>query len=178
MEELKEVAICAKDGQNLGDVRPESGVIEKKVDLLESFTAKTPVTYEYKRGGGTIWLSMRERECVEAFLRVRSYSKTAAWMRERFKSRMGQETVKRWLNRSYVVEYVKQRVEDIGLANGWTKEKYLAEWVRRLRDNEDVSSAETYILRNIGEILGYYEAGVKKGEMNFQINFTQMDGGV
>ena len=142
--------------------------------MADSARNKMPVIFD-TRTGANILLSIREKVICDAWLQTQSYKKVC----DEYEKVIGKKTqygvIKRYLEKMHVQVYLKNRLNDLGYLNGWTKEKWIKECTLCGQDRGRGHSGTMFYLKLIGQALGYLGGNVFNAD-NMQINFTQANG--
>ena len=106
------------------DICPKSGSDLEKQGFRP--TLRQPVAYGPDMRG-QIMLSERERLIAEFWARTQNYAECVRALRAKYpKCKTTDMSVRQWLQRPHVQAFLLDRMSDLGVFNGWTKEK----WVR------------------------------------------------
>lgn len=135
---------------------------------------KMPVIFDFKNGN-SILLSLREKLICDSWLRTHSYKMVC----EEYNKVIGKPTsygvVKKYLEKPHVQVYLKNRLNDMGFLNGWTKEKWIKECTLCGQDKSRGHAGTMFYLKLIGQALGYL-GGMTLNADNMQINILQGNG--
>lgn len=149
----------------------------KEVTTMPMGRAKTYVIYDFEKNLG-IYLSDRERMAVDVYLGCFNYAETCRAIKVKYPGFRGNgEALKKWFERDHVREYFKVKLDEKGLTNGWTKEKWVSECTKEMMNPSQASKTRKMFLELLGDALGYMQgsSAVFKAD-NMQFNFTQADG--
>ena len=105
------------------------------------------------RTGSTFYVSKKEWVVAETYLKTRSYVECERALRREGFDRTWQ-SCRRWLERSHVKEYMVQRMEELGVYAGWTKERWYKVMTDHLKGTERLKNGDLYGMKLIAEYKG------------------------
>lgn len=128
------------------------------------------LVYTWKHGR-SMYLSAREHLIAEEFLSSRSFASCV----RKLKSEMGYElspmTIKRWLEKPHIKEWMGEQMEERGVYAGWTRERWMLRLTKHMQGVERLKNGDLYAMKLIAEYKGWKE--VADVNTNVQINFTE-----
>lgn len=126
-------------------------------DLTPAYVWKT---------GRTIFLSKKERIVADAFIATRNYEECSqALMKEGW--RKSRQTCRRWLEKSHIQDYLKEKFDEAGVYSGWTKEHWFKVMTDHLMGRERLANGDLYGMALIGKYKGWETPAVTQiGEIN------------
>lgn len=148
--------------------QPQMPVLKANDELKEVRPA-----YVWKTGR-TIFLSKKETIVADTFLRTRNYAECArALQKEGFNKNW--LTCKRWLDKSHVSEYLKEKFEELGVTAGWTEGRWLKVMTDHIQGKERLQGGDLYAMKLIAQVKGFGSEGTNFNN-NVQINFVEKAG--
>jgi hypothetical protein len=129
--------------------------------------------------------SLRESFIAEQWLISFNYTKCAKAYELKFSKKLLPMTVKRWLARSRVQQFIKYKLEAQGIFNRYSGESGKKLWLKELLEYREgireCGKKELVIMEMIGKYLGYMDSNESPGEGKYSmraqtINFLQANG--
>ena len=121
------------------------------------------------------FLTKKEFIACETFLRTRNYSACVRAVEKEVNYRTTIDTVKGWLEHDESKQYMLEKMEERGVAEGWTRERWMLFVHDHMIGKKKLSGGDLYCLKLIAGVKGFNEADMNVSVVN-QINFTQASG--
>lgn len=112
---------------------------------------------------------------ADCFLETRDYRCCQVEVKKECGRDLSLGTIRKWLKKADVQEYLTERFEDIGFFNSWTKERWFGLMSRHILGERVMKGPDLYCMKLIGQFKGWGSEGLSQ-QTNVQINFTQKDG--
>lgn len=143
--------------------------IASEIDAVDE--PRSPIVYQHRPLRG-LSLSEKEQFICKVWLETQSIQKVVSEMERVFKKAPDPRTIKAWMDREHVAAYLAVRLKEWGVANGWTREK----WITYGTEGMLGERSGEFWWKQLGVALGYMEAGTGIKTENLQINIVQKDG--
>ena len=121
--------------------------------------------------GRTIYLSKKVMVVAEEFIRTRNYAQCARRLKEEMGIEVGWKTCMRWLRHGLHADWMKQRMEELGVYNGWTKERWYKVMTDHVTDVKRMKGGDLYAMKLIAEYKNWGNLSIMNN--NVSINFTE-----
>lgn len=112
------------------------------------------VGYVWKTGS-QFFLSKTRKIIADTWIETRNYKVCQERVKAEVKRDVSVSTIRRWLDYPEMQEYIKERFEDLGIFNSWTKEKWIRIMTEHIRANaeheqakEEVRQYDSMLARN------------------------------
>ena len=145
-----------------------------KSSILAPVVMDVKDIYVWKMGRG-FQLSKREWCIAETFLKVRNYRECMMVVNKECNSDLSISTVRRWLERPHIKEWLGEQMEERGLMAGWTEGRWLKVVTDHIKGVKRLMVGDLYAMNLIAKVRGF-EGGSSLISNNVQINFTQKNG--
>jgi hypothetical protein len=122
--------------------------------------------------GKAFFISERGKLLAETYLRTQNYAECTREM-QKLGIKRGRPTIVRWMQKPEIKNYIREKLEERGILEAWTKERWMLVMTKHLRGEERLKPGDLYAMKLIGDVLGVSSPTV---QLNQQINFTQADG--
>jgi len=116
-------------------------------------------------------LSEREKILVDTYVKTGRLKECQKEMERIFCRRFKLEALEKYFSKDHVKIYLKKMMERSGLYKGWTKEMWIEELTKGIKN----PTGNGYYLKLIGEHFGWLNP-ILVNMNNLQINLTQRDG--
>lgn len=99
------------------------------------------VGYTWKTGT-QFFLSKTRKILADTWIETRNYRVCQERVKAEVKRDLSVSTIRRWLDYPETQEYIKERFEDLGIYNSWTKEKWIRIMTEHIRANAEHEQAK------------------------------------
>lgn len=136
---------------------------------------RVPIIIDYEKNN-VINLSEREKLVADTFIKTRNIAACRRECKKRYWKEPNFTTIKKWLERPHVEQYLTQRWRELGYTNGYTKERWKMELIQYKEGVKKANSATMFCMKLLGLALGIGKEQVNVMQANQVIQFTQGDG--
>lgn len=121
------------------------------------------------------FITKKEFIAAECFLRTRNFSACVRAVKKELNYDTALPTVQKWLERSEVKEWMAEKMEERGIAEGWSRERWMFFMHEHMTGKKKMSGGDLYCMKLIASVKGFNEADMNVSVVN-QIHFTQASG--
>lgn len=102
-----------------------------------------------------MFLSVKEDLIAKEFLKTRNYASCVRKLKVEMGYEISPVTVKRWLERGHIKEWLAEQFDELGVTSGWTKEHWLKVMTDHLQGKERLKNGDLYAMKLIGDHKGW-----------------------
>ena len=126
------------------------------------------------QSGTTFFPSKVETIIVEAYLKRQKVSDCVRALKDQLGKDISTSTVRRRMDRPHVQALIAQKLEESGLWEGWSKERWLVVMTKHLQGKERLANGDLYGMRLLAQVKGF-DVGDQAVAIG-SINFVQSNG--